>query len=812
MAQEDIRGKDLPNIATAFADDDIIIVDGDNKGTRRMPKNTLLQLTSQNALAGNVAPAFDPTRTSENPYKAGESIAYDGKTYTFKVDHYGAWSSADVYATNSDALFARKNLVGINAAFSEFTLSQGAVTNSDGSLDASPGVVNLRVSNGGNPVSVHGAKYISYDIPSTYNLIVKEFASSGSVAHVSNSLKGKGVYKLTVSNRLYIQFSKDSGNITIADVNANCSVAVHSNVDYALEESIKNDASIGQSYSIANIVLWNKTVNDDGTASDMSIRVSNAGYPLDVTGSLSIRLFVGTGYKCALRFWDGSGSVDASKMWYTGDVTVDISEAKYLFVIFGKSDDSNISPTDVVQNCNLYVDGKLSDVRRELILTKNSVGNEIPFNIIPFYRGTIDDYGALSNISIRVSNAGNPVSVQDSYYVEYNADDGYKIHFSESDGVNAITEKSGFLTGKGLYRLHDLAYLYVIIGKTSDSDINVDEARSHVTFKVITNVEGNAKAIVTPFGVKVPPSIKNYYYGEKISFDNRYNFKKLFTLPNWQNSQGGAIYGDYLVTLIACDENPDAETNGFIYNLKTKTKIADLLFGSTLEGVAYMLPHANCVCFGRQFYSAQSEFPLLYVSQVNGSSGSLFNSSERGCLVYDLQRQPDDSYVPVLVQVIKPDLSTAEKIASIEDKIGKYTPNYVVDADNGRLVILGYPEASWFTGLDKGMPVAVMDLPPVSQEVVTYDADDIFDNYVVSMPFAIQQSIYNCGRIYQQGGLEGNSARGINVIDLVQKKSVSQVITTTAHAGEPQFIGLHDGKLLWYDAGTSGDIYEVVFS
>ena len=95
MAQEDIRGKDLPNIATAFADDDIIIVDGDNNGTRRMPKDTLLSLTAQNALAGNMAQAFDPTRDEEHAYKAGESVVYEGETYTFKVDHYGDWVAAD---------------------------------------------------------------------------------------------------------------------------------------------------------------------------------------------------------------------------------------------------------------------------------------------------------------------------------------------------------------------------------------------------------------------------------------------------------------------------------------------------------------------------------------------------------------------------------------------------------------------------------------------------------------------------------------------------------------------------------------------
>ena len=82
---------------TELPADGTFLVDSETNGPGAMPKDTLLTNTAQNALAGNVAEEFDPTRTSENPYKAGESVAYNGKTYTFKVDHYGAWSGSDVF-------------------------------------------------------------------------------------------------------------------------------------------------------------------------------------------------------------------------------------------------------------------------------------------------------------------------------------------------------------------------------------------------------------------------------------------------------------------------------------------------------------------------------------------------------------------------------------------------------------------------------------------------------------------------------------------------------------------------------------------
>ena len=73
-------------------------------GPKSLPGNTIAKASEQTALttyaqnvASSVAPPFDPTRTSENQYKAGEIVTYtDGKSYRFNVDHYGAWNADDV--------------------------------------------------------------------------------------------------------------------------------------------------------------------------------------------------------------------------------------------------------------------------------------------------------------------------------------------------------------------------------------------------------------------------------------------------------------------------------------------------------------------------------------------------------------------------------------------------------------------------------------------------------------------------------------------------------------------------------------------
>lgn len=137
---DEIRAKDILPHKTAFSEGDGFYGDGDTSFF--MEADVLLKLTAQNALAGNVAPAFDSTRTSNNPYKAGESVAYEGKTYIFKVDHYGAWDDSAVTETDIATLVAAVKLYGALKSETLFNMlnteasgvALGKVIASDGSL------------------------------------------------------------------------------------------------------------------------------------------------------------------------------------------------------------------------------------------------------------------------------------------------------------------------------------------------------------------------------------------------------------------------------------------------------------------------------------------------------------------------------------------------------------------------------------------------------------------------------------------------------------------------------------------------------
>ena len=95
------RIKDWLTTITSFRSGDVIPVDGPS-GTAKMEKDVLLQLTAQNALADNVAQAFDESGNTD--YIAGESVVRGGKTYVFNVDHTGVWNAEHMARVNEQEL------------------------------------------------------------------------------------------------------------------------------------------------------------------------------------------------------------------------------------------------------------------------------------------------------------------------------------------------------------------------------------------------------------------------------------------------------------------------------------------------------------------------------------------------------------------------------------------------------------------------------------------------------------------------------------------------------------------------------------
>lgn len=279
-------------------------------------------------------------------------------------------------------------------------------------------------------------------------------------------------------------------------------------------------------------------------------------------------------------------------------------------------------------------------------------------------------------------------------------------------------------------------------------------------------------------------------------------------MEDWHNMQGGAIYKDKLVCIMATDEMLDEDCNGFIYDITTGKKISGLHFLSALGGKTYAKPHANQVSFGSHFYDENSDFPLLYVSQVNGGSTALWAASERGVLVYNLERSVVDgviTYNPVLVQAIVPDLTDID----LMKKIGKYTPNYIVDTDNNQMVVIGYPNESWYN-LSGPQPIAIFSLPSFSRgKEIVLTSSEVVDSFFLPESEGIQQSFYKDGKLYVSGGFWAHGT--IRIIDLAKRDVITKVELDQFTNKEPQFFGNWRNRFLYYEAGTEGQIYEFVF-
>lgn len=106
------RFNQITRVVTSFDSNDVLPIGNGTLGDGKMSKDTLLELTAQNALAGNVAPAFDPTKPNDAggyAYYIGEGVVYNGAYYKFKQNKTsGTWDSSKVTRIDLDAVLVTK--------------------------------------------------------------------------------------------------------------------------------------------------------------------------------------------------------------------------------------------------------------------------------------------------------------------------------------------------------------------------------------------------------------------------------------------------------------------------------------------------------------------------------------------------------------------------------------------------------------------------------------------------------------------------------------------------------------------------------
>lgn len=85
------RFNQITRVVTSFDSNDVLPIGNGTLGDGKMPKDTLLELTAQNALAGRVAPTFIPNSTNAI---AGNPYVFDGNVYIAKEDYTGDWDAS----------------------------------------------------------------------------------------------------------------------------------------------------------------------------------------------------------------------------------------------------------------------------------------------------------------------------------------------------------------------------------------------------------------------------------------------------------------------------------------------------------------------------------------------------------------------------------------------------------------------------------------------------------------------------------------------------------------------------------------------
>ena len=122
----------------------------------------------------------------------------------------------------------------------------------------------------------------------------------------------------------------------------------------------------------------------------------------------------------------------------------------------------------------------------------------------------------------------------------------------------------------------------------------------------------------------------------------RFSAKEYMTLtPSSElGPQGASCYGDYFVQAYSNNKYLT------VYNLKTKTKIGDIIVSAP---AASSKIHCNTINFGSQRFAADDEFPVLYVN-----SGYTYNGSQK-LFVYRITANDGSSeyaYTARLIQTI----------------------------------------------------------------------------------------------------------------------------------------------------------------
>ncbi len=243
---------------------------------------------------------------------------------------------------------------------------------------------------------------------------------------------------------------------------------------------------------------------------------------------------------------------------------------------------------------------------------------------------------------------------------------------------------------------------------------------------------------------------------------------------------------------------------------------AKMLTSFKLDKADELCPHSNAVCFGKEKFAADDEFPLLYTNLYNSYDGK-GDEMWGVCCVYRMQRE-GESFKTTLVQIIEIGFAHDSELwcSRGPDERRDIRPfgNFIVDAENGKYY--------GFVMRDKTQKTRFFefDLPKLGDGVtderfgvnrVVLNADDILAQFDCDYSGYLQGACVHNGLIYS---LEGGSKSYIfpATLTIVDPAARRQVIRLSLiYFGlemEPEFIYFLGDRCIY--ANNIGDVYELM--
>lgn len=269
--------------------------------------------------------------------------------------------------------------------------------------------------------------------------------------------------------------------------------------------------------------------------------------------------------------------------------------------------------------------------------------------------------------------------------------------------------------------------------------------------------------------------------------------------------QDGAIWGQYL----------------FRFNEAGKCVVHDLrdnlreISQFVLDKNDILSPHSNAVMFGREYFSPDDEFPLLYTNIYNNYATAV-NPLRGVCCVYRLQRTTD-GFTTTLVQLIEVGFVEDSRYWRSSDEVEDVRPygNFSIDRD----AALYYG----FTMRDKWKTTRYFSfkLPKLADGImdetygvnrVVLNAGEILDQFDCEYHQFIQGACIHNGLIYSLEGFAHDPGKppAIRVIDPKEKRQLLYVpFGDFGMTAEPEFIDF-DGETCYY-AEAPGELYIIEF-